>query len=528
MFRIQPSNHHDQSTVRDRGAWRSAGVRPALLGWCFPLMGILLITGLVGCLQMGTAPRWSYTDPPGLSPQRRPLYSQPVPGYGQNGYGQNGNSRRQVITGRPTPAATLENIDESTLVPIQPLEIAESTGGGVDSANPLNEAGEETDPMVSADPATAARGPEFVLPAPDPNAFQLEVQMPPRRVIDSRFQSLIRITNNAEHPIPDVMIDVQLGEGLKLPGRADRHIRQSIGDLAPGEERQLPLLIECTQPGELCADFGVYSDSIQIATANVCIRCIEQTLDLQVFGPARRTIGARAEFQARVTNPSDKPIETVQLQLRPSEFLTVAALTAGYTREGRSAKWDLGTLQPGETVQIQAEYVCDTISERNFLSAIVLTGTERVNEEELQLEVEPISGNLDLQIADAEDPIGIGDTTAVMVSVTNRGQLPMTDLLCSVKLPDIVRVESVDIEVDGQTTPLQFNQRGESVEFAPLASLAANSTLVLRLNLKAWQTGDLPAVASATHANRSVPVTAEEYLSVIPDATTAAEFDPGQ
>jgi len=90
---------------------------------------------------------------------------------------------------------------------------------------------------------------------------------------------------------------------------------------------------------------------------------------------------------------------------------------------------------------------------------------------------------LNLCVAQTENPICIGDTTAYNVTVVNQGSESDSDVQLVVTFPDGVQPIELSGDAQGQIS-------GNTVKFAPIKSVAARQTLKYHIVGKAKKSGD--------------------------------------
>jgi uncharacterized repeat protein (TIGR01451 family) len=160
----------------------------------------------------------------------------------------------------------------------------------------------------------------------------------------------MRICNTTAAPMTDLLLRVQMASGLQhLQGDA---IEASLGDLAPGQTKELSLDAITVQTGRLAADATLFSGKRTIATAESAVVATEQpTLALRQTGPLSPPVGGEHEFKLEVINRSASDLQNVEVTDSLPEGLQFAAgdARAQYDQKARTIRWQVGTLAPGQS-----------------------------------------------------------------------------------------------------------------------------------------------------------------------------------
>ena len=89
-----------------------------------------------------------------------------------------------------------------------------------------------------------------------------------------------------------------------------------------------------------------------------------------------------------------------------------------------------------------------------------------------------------LEAVDLSDPVRVGEDVVYRITVTNQGSGPDTNIRVTAKLP----AEEQFVSANGVT---EATADGQTVKFAPVATLAAGRSARWELTVKAKQAGDV-------------------------------------
>ncbi|MGH7194639.1 MAG: hypothetical protein ACREJM_14065, partial [Candidatus Saccharimonadales bacterium] len=117
---------------------------------------------------------------------------------------------------------------------------------------------------------------------------------------------------------------------------------------------------------------------------------------------------------------------------------------------------------------------------------------------------------LSAAISEAGDPVAMGKETTYLIQVRSNGSDIERQVAVTVTLPDQVRPVA-----DGAQGPSAATIRGNTIQFAAVAQLAAGATLEYRVRGRAAQAGNGVARAVVTAQGLDEPITAEETTTVV-------------
>ena len=306
-----------------RGGTQSLG----LSGW---LCAVLVCGGCTPIGPMFTSPH-EVDDPGYLSPKYRRFHEPVLP---------------RLVPVRPQPLPAVPRSPG-----LQPFELP-------------------AEPVPQPLPSDDADGPELGRPgeAPVPSV-ELAVAAPVSSQIGSNVLFEIRVTNRGTVPAANVVLEANLDEGLRLPGRNDRRVVRPLGTLAAGETRQAELTLIGEQAGMRCASFLITTEGRESGWKNVCVDFVPRRLDMAITAPDQAPVGGRATFVVSVVNVSQASLDGVELLVTPDAVLRPVGGSAGARATSDGLRWQLGRLAAGERVTIEVECECRAAAERACLRA---------------------------------------------------------------------------------------------------------------------------------------------------------------
>jgi hypothetical protein len=213
------------------------------------LAAISLALTVVGCVSFEPAGYGTHqaSDPPYLSPYQRPLTG-PTPQLPP------GQSPGELV---PTPSFKPPELEA-------PLESEPLPGPNDSEVIPLEE----------------FEGPSIVpfgtTPTPAPTiALELSVDVEERHKTGEPVKFTVKIRNAGAQAVANVAISAEFDETLVFPGREEKMVRQSLGTIAAGATRELPLTLVGQSTGRCCTEFLLTADDKELASKSVCVELSE-------------------------------------------------------------------------------------------------------------------------------------------------------------------------------------------------------------------------------------------------------------
>ena len=201
-------------------------------------------------------------------------------------------------------------------------------------------------------------------------------------------------------------------------------------------------------------------------------------------------------------------------EIRFDAALKPVEASSGASQAKDSLRWELGTVAPGEGVQLAVEFACDVPAETACLSALVSGSNFPDESAEACLQVKPTAGIVGIQVSDTVDPLAVGDETVYVVTVRNRGLQPLTELVVRLLVPEHLQVVTVESELGEQTNAVRFRNENGVVTFAPVTNLAGDAAWIIRLHALAVKPGDGTFRTQYTHSRETDWVEIQETTTV--------------
>ncbi len=336
----------------------------------------------------------------------------------------------------------------------------------------------------------------------------VETTVPSKVMIGEQVMLSIVVSNPGTGVATGVVLEERIPPGLRHP--AGSELEYTVGDLKPGESRKLDLPLVADKAGPVVNMLTARGDGSLRVENKRQLEVVAPQLDVALEGPKRRYLERQATYQLSVANPGTAAAQNVELVASlPAGLKFVKANNAGYYEEAtRTVHWRLEKLPAKEVGSVQLV----TLPVEAGQQAIRLRGTAEkglVAEKDQSVLVEGIAAIL-FQVADREDPIGVGGETTYEVRVMNQGSKAATNVQLSVLLPP-------ELQPTAAEGPTRHALDGNRVVFEGLAQLAPKAETVYRVRAKALRPGDLRVNIQLKTDDMQTPVTKQESTRVYSD-----------
>ncbi len=297
----------------------------------------------------------------------------------------------------------------------------------------------------------------------------------------NRFPVKIVVTNAGTGTARNVVVRDTLPAGL-VTQDGKSSIVSNVGTLGAGQSRTINATLKATASGQHVNKASATADGGLTADASTTTMVREPKLTIEKTGPNRLYMGRKATYQIVVKNVGDGDARNTTVEDMIPAGTTVVSATGGATRAGTKVMWQLGTLKPNESKNLSltvnapaAGTLTNKATAKAFCASAVSATASTV--------VAGIPAIL-LEVIDIEDPIEVGGNETYLITVTNQGSAPDTNIRIECTLEDTMQYVSSSGVTRGSS-------EGAAVTFAPLPSLAPKAKAIWKVVLKAVDAGDV-------------------------------------
>lgn len=312
-------------------------------------------------------------------------------------------------------------------------------------------------------------------------ALEIVKTAPQRVTICDNIPFQFTVTNKGTGTATNVRLTDTLPNGLKADGKTS--IDLSLGNLAPGQSVSRTVVVKADKTGTYRNQATAVADGNLKAESGVTQTVVTQpVLTIEKTGSRNEWIGRTISYDIVVANKGDAPaVETVVTDTIPGNVTEVRASDNGQVAAGK-VTWNLGTMAPGASRKLTVSYKPSGAGEfRNEARATAVCAQAVAASAATQIAGIPA---VLLEVIDVDDPIEVGKNETYIITVTNQGSAPDTNIRMKVFLEDSMEYVSASGATRGAFAD-------GAVTFEALPSLAPKAKAEWRVVVKAVKTGDV-------------------------------------
>lgn len=376
--------------------------------------------------------------------------------------------------------------------------------------------------MTWSSPDVATRAAPAARTAAAAPSLRVDVTAPAEAEVGDNVTFAVRVMNAGTGPAAGIVLVDRYDAGLEhdsQPGMDNRVIERDLGDLWPGQTKEVDVTLRVLSAGELCNLVEVHAAGGAQASGKACVSAGKSAaaapagvpqLKVTKTGPPRKEAGQDADFTIEVTNAGRVPVTNFTVTDHFDVALQPQQATEGAEEDGGDLTWHFDRLEPGQTTRLKVVCRCLEPADNTCNRVVVTTPDGGRAEAEACLEVTPAGTRLSAAISEERDPVAMSNETTYLIQVRNNGTAVERQVTVTVTLPDQVQAVA-----DGAEGPSKATIRGNTVQFAAVAQLAADATLEYHVRAKAAKPGNGVARAVVSAQGLTQPITAEETTTVV-------------
>lgn len=307
----------------------------------------------------------------------------------------------------------------------------------------------------------------------------------------------LEVENTGSGTARNVRIRDELPEGL-LTDEGNPVAAADVGDLAPDESKQYRTVLKAQETGSYDNTAVAMGDGELRAESNTTTTVVRQpVLALTKEGPDKRFLGQEFTYTITVENTGDGVAQETTVEDELPDYAEMVNASDGGTRTGDTVRWNLGTLNPGDSRELSVTLrAAEMGTARNVATAEAVCAEAATARAETELAGIPA---MLLEVVDVADPIEVGNNETYVIAATNQGSLAAQNVSIVVTMEEEMQYVSAE-------GPTDATVEGRTITFAPLATLAPKDEATWRVQVKAVEAGDVRLTVSMTSDRLTRPV----------------------
>jgi uncharacterized repeat protein (TIGR01451 family) len=333
-------------------------------------------------------------------------------------------------------------------------------------------------------------------------APQLQVSMtaPATGNVGMGINYQVAVTNNGSSAATNVELVDDFDAGLEHESKYPK-VKLVVGTLAVGQTKTYELTLKPNRTGRLANRVTATADGGLTDRTERTVDVQDTKLKVSIDGPPSRYAARPVDWTIHVVNSSPGALSNVEVRdVLPPEVSFREASNGGVLSGGQVA-WNLGTLQPGQEVQLKV----GTRAERagRTVNKVVASVNREVSvEETAALEVRGAS-SLGLKVVDLRDPVEVGGATDYRIEVANQGSIDGKAVQIRATLPP-------ELQVLDARGPGTWQRDGQDIVFAPTDGLRPGQTFTYEIHAQATKPGEAIMQVALSANGLPRPVLAQE------------------
>lgn len=305
----------------------------------------------------------------------------------------------------------------------------------------------------------------------------------------------LQVCNTGTGAISNVVVTDTLPEGL-VTADGKNTVTFDAGTLAAGACRDFTYMAKATKTGAYKHNATAQAGSLK-ADASSGVAVHQPVLAITKDGTKTQFAGRDIDYTITVTNSGDAAANGLTIVDSIPAGTTFVSATQGGTFAAGKVTWSVASLAPNAKATVGVKLASAAIGtlKNDVVAEAACAKPVSASVETL---VKGIPAVL-LEVIDVSDPIEVGKEETYVVTVTNQGSIPDTNIKIVCTLEDAQQY----VSSSGVT---QGTAAGQVVTFAPLASLGAKARAEWKVVVKAAKAGDIRFTTSMTSDQLTRPV----------------------
>ena len=312
-------------------------------------------------------------------------------------------------------------------------------------------------------------------------ALKLTKEAPAEAMLCDNIPVKFTVTNTGSGTTRNVVIEDALPEGLMLAD-GKKSIMVQVGDLAAGQAKAYSAMVKAQKTGTYVnkatatADGDLTTDSGETKTI---VR--QPVLAIAKTAPEKIIVGREIAYEITVTNKGDAAAPNAVIKdMAPAGASFVRASDGGTFNAG-AVTWNIGTLAPNASKKVMVAYKPTSAGDITNKVIAIAACAQEVSAM-AKTTAMGVPGVL-LEVVDLEDPIIKGNNITYVITATNQGFAPITNVAITATIQENAKYVSSSGASQGTLS-------GDVVNFAPIQTLGAKAKATWTVIVNATDDGN--------------------------------------
>jgi len=341
------------------------------------------------------------------------------------------------------------------------------------------------------------------------NALVVRMTGPESAEVGREAKFLVDVTNTGPTALTNVTATDTFDPGLSHAGGERSPLVRPIPIIQPGQTERFAISFIVAQPGRHCHRLDVMADGGQAAGARACVTgtaavVTPTQLSVRISGPPTRRAGEVASFAVEIKNNGSAPASNVVLSVNWGPNLELTEASQGHQDDipRLTTQWRVAQLNGGETQTRQLNFIClrddpqgaavratvrsdQTTAVASQASTVIGPGAAVPQRVQQPLSAAPlgpdaaipptasVGGGLRITASAQANPIGLGQTTNVLISVTNERAVADRDVAVSVQALD----DGLTLRVAGTNPTPVMASSAAAIDFGAIREMRPGEQL---------------------------------------------------
>ncbi|MDD3115942.1 MAG: hypothetical protein PHO45_01075 [Victivallaceae bacterium] len=327
--------------------------------------------------------------------------------------------------------------------------------------------------------------------------LKLEKTAPKEVVLCDAIPVTLTVCNTGTGTVNNVEVTDTLPEGLVEALTGKTTVTFNVASLAEGQCQEFTYNAKALRTGTYLADATASSKENLTDKASTTTVVKQAILKIAKDGTETIFIGRPYTFTITVTNVGDTDATNVRVVDSIPQGAKCVSLTEGGVIQGDTIVWNVEKLQPKAIINLKASFISNNAGMAVNRVAASAACSPQV-EASAKTDVIGIPAIL-LEVVDIEDPLAVGGVETYVITATNQGSAPATNvkIICS--------LEDSQEYVSGDGASAVTAKNG-TIECAPYPSLQPGAKATWNVRVKALKAGDVRFKTVMTSDQLSRPV----------------------